>query len=88
MRRQVRPRSAGGMCDRAAAAGGESSCCPRKSKMSDLSLAEYRALAEFRHRLEQFLQRRRRAARDAGLPPMQYQLMLAVKGTPRPRTMK
>jgi DNA-binding MarR family transcriptional regulator len=57
----------------------------RKRKMSDLSLAEYRALAEFRYRLDRFLQRCRRAARDAGLQPMQYQLMLAVKGTPRRR---
>jgi DNA-binding MarR family transcriptional regulator len=53
--------------------------------VSGLSLAEYRALAEFRHRLERFLQRRRRDTRDAGLQPMQYQLMLAVKGTPQRR---
>ena len=51
--------------------------------MANLSAAEYLALAEFRHQLERFLQRRRRAARQAGLQPKQYQLMLAVKGTPK-----
>lgn len=49
--------------------------------MAKLSAHEYLALAEFRHQLERFLQRRRRAAREAGLQPKQYQLMLAVKGT-------
>ena len=53
--------------------------------MSDLSEVEYRALAEFRHQLARFLQHGRRAARDAGLQPLQYQLMLAVKGIPRHR---
>jgi DNA-binding MarR family transcriptional regulator len=52
---------------------------------ADLSAAEYRALAEFRHRLARFLQHRRRAARAAGLQPLQYQLMLAVKGIPKHR---
>ncbi len=53
--------------------------------MAKLSSNEYLALAEFRHQLERFLQRRRRAARLAGLQPKQYQLMLAVKGTPKGR---
>lgn len=53
--------------------------------MAKLSANEYLALAEFRHQLERFLQRRRRAARLAGLQPKQYQLMLAVKGTPKGR---
>lgn len=48
--------------------------------MPKLSAQEYAALAEFRHQLERFLRRRRRAAREAGLQPKQYQLMLAVKG--------
>lgn len=51
--------------------------------MPDLSAADYSALAEFRHQLERFLQRRRRAARQTGLQPKQYQLMLAVKGMPK-----
>ena len=53
--------------------------------MVNLSANEYLALAEFRHQLERFLQRRRRAARQAGLQPKQYQLMLAVKGMPKGR---
>ena len=53
--------------------------------MSDLSPSEYRALAEFRHQLERFLQCRRRTARQAGLQPKQYQLLLAVKGMPKDR---
>lgn len=53
--------------------------------MAKLSTNEYLALAEFRHQLERFLQRRRRAARMVGLQPKQYQLMLAVKGTPKGR---
>ena len=51
--------------------------------MSELSALEYRALAEFRHQLERFLQRRRETARQVGLQPKQYQLMLAVKGMPK-----
>lgn len=42
-------------------------------------------MAEFRHRLARFLQHGRRAARDAGLQPLQYQLMLAVMGIPKHR---
>ncbi len=53
--------------------------------MANLSVNEYLALAEFRHQLERFLQRRRRAARQVGLQPKQYQLMLAVKGMPKGR---
>ena len=49
-------------------------------RLPKLSAQEYAALAEFRHQLERFLRRRRRAAREAGLQPKQYQLMLAVKG--------
>lgn len=51
--------------------------------MASLSASDYAALAEFRHQLERFLNRRRRAARMAGLQPKQYQLMLAVKGMPK-----
>jgi DNA-binding MarR family transcriptional regulator len=52
-------------------------------KLASLSASDYAALAEFRHQLERFLNRRRRAARMAGLQPKQYQLMLAVKGMPK-----
>lgn len=50
--------------------------------MTELSAAEYRALAEFRHQLQRFLKRRNRAALDAGLHPQQHQLMLAIKAMP------
>lgn len=46
----------------------------------DLNGGEYRALAEFRFRLRQFLHFSERAARAAGLEPQQHQLLLAVKG--------
>lgn len=47
-----------------------------------VSRAEYEALAEFRYQLAGFLRRRRSAARDAGIEPQQYELLLAVKGLP------
>jgi len=45
-----------------------------------LSLAEYQALARFRHALRVFLRFSEDAARRAGLTPAQHQLLLAVKG--------
>ena len=48
----------------------------------------YRAMAEFRYQIRRFLRFSERAAREAGLEPQQYQLMLVVKGMPngdRPR---
>ncbi len=48
----------------------------------------YRAMAEFRYQIRRFLRFSEYAAREAGLEPQQYQLMLAVKGLPdkeRPR---
>jgi len=46
----------------------------------ELSVAEYRALAEFRYELRRFLHFSERAARAAGLEPQQHQLLLALKG--------
>lgn len=46
------------------------------------TLAEYRALAEFRYQLRSFLSFSERAARAAGLEPQQHQLLLATKGLP------
>jgi len=46
------------------------------------SAAQYRALAEFRYRLRQFLSFSEDAARSAGLAPQQHQLLLALKGLP------
>jgi DNA-binding MarR family transcriptional regulator len=43
---------------------------------------EYRALAELRHRIRRFLQEGDDVARNAGLEPQQYLLLLAVRGLP------
>ncbi|HXJ87873.1 MAG TPA: MarR family transcriptional regulator [Candidatus Binatia bacterium] len=56
--------------------------------MRKLSLADYRALAEFRYQIREFLSFSDRAVQAAGLERGQYQLMLAIKGMPegiRPR---
>ena len=42
----------------------------------------YRAMAEFRYQIRRFLRFSEHAAREAGLEPQQYQLLLAVKGLP------
>ncbi len=47
-----------------------------------LSLADYRALAEFRYQIRRFLGFSERAARRSGLEPRQHQLLLALKGLP------
>jgi DNA-binding MarR family transcriptional regulator len=39
-------------------------------------------MAEFRYQIRRFLRFSEHAAREAGLEPQQYQLMLAVKGLP------
>jgi DNA-binding MarR family transcriptional regulator len=44
--------------------------------------ADYRTLAEFRHRIRDFLATSAQAARSAGLEPEQFQLLLAVRGMP------
>lgn len=41
---------------------------------------DYRALAEFRRALRRFLSFSEAAARDAGLTPVQHQLLLAIRG--------
>lgn len=48
----------------------------------DFAASEYRALADLRYRIRQFLQFSEEAARDAGVEPQQHQLLLAVKGLP------
>jgi DNA-binding MarR family transcriptional regulator len=42
----------------------------------------YAALAEFRHRLREFLAFSEEAAQAAGLHPQQHQMMLAIAGAP------
>ena len=44
--------------------------------------SEYRGLAELRHRLRRFLQEGDVTAREAGLEPQQYLLLLAIRGLP------
>jgi DNA-binding MarR family transcriptional regulator len=46
------------------------------------SHSRYRALAEFRYHIRQYLQFSDQSAKAAGLEPKQYQLLLAVRGLP------
>jgi len=50
---------------------------PTKGKPND---SAYRALAEFRYHIRRYLQFSDQNAKDAGLEPKQYQLLLAIKG--------
>ena len=52
----------------------------REAHDRPLADADYRALAEFRHQLRQFLLFSEGAARRAGLAPRQHQALLAIKG--------
>lgn len=45
-----------------------------------MTAAEFRALAEFRYQIRIFLNGSEVAARDVGLEPQQYMLMLALRG--------
>jgi len=47
---------------------------------------EYRGLAELRYRLRRFLQEGDATARQAGLEPQQYLLLLAIRGLPEEQT--
>jgi DNA-binding MarR family transcriptional regulator len=49
---------------------------------ADLSLADYRLLAEFRFLLARFLAFSAKAAHKAGVAPRQHQALLAIKGHP------
>jgi DNA-binding MarR family transcriptional regulator len=51
----------------------------------EISIAEYRALAEFRYRLRRFLRFSEQVAHKFGLEPQQHQLLLALKGLPEGR---
>src|SRR6266581_8495165 len=51
----------------------------------DLSIADYRALAEIRFQIRHFLHFSEQAAREEGLVPQQHQLLLALKGLPAGR---
>ena len=47
-----------------------------------VSVAEYRQIAEFRHRIRQFLHFSEEVARTNNIEPQQHQLLLAIKGLP------
>jgi DNA-binding MarR family transcriptional regulator len=56
--------------------------------MKKLTLADYRAMAEFRFQIRKFLHFSDQAVEAAGLERGQYQMLLAIKGLPegtRPR---
>lgn len=48
----------------------------------DLTLHDYRELAEFRCQLRQFLRFSETRARELGIEPQQHQALLALKGLP------
>jgi DNA-binding MarR family transcriptional regulator len=50
--------------------------------MNDLSLEEYRSLADFRYQIRRFLGFSEEQVRAAGMEPQQHQLLLAIKGLP------
>jgi DNA-binding MarR family transcriptional regulator len=50
--------------------------------MKDLSLEEYRALAEFRYQVRRFVAFSEEHVRAFGMEPQQHQLLLAIKGLP------
>ena len=54
----------------------------RRSTKPDVTLADYRALAEFRYELRRYLALSDQAARFAGLHPGQYRFLLMLKGLP------
>ena len=51
---------------------------------TDLSDADYRALADFRYQIRRFLHFSEAAAKAAGLEPQQHQLLLALCGDKHP----
>ena len=53
-----------------------------KQVPSNLKLADYQAIAEFRYQIRRFLRFSEDASRTVGLEPQQHQLLLAVKGMP------
>jgi DNA-binding MarR family transcriptional regulator len=53
-----------------------------KKDARDLSKAEFEALAHFRYQLRRFLRFSEEVTRKRGVTPLQYQLMLQIKGFP------
>ena len=54
----------------------------KPSNKAEVTLADYRALAEFRYQLRRYLALSDQAARSAGLHPGQYRFLLILKGLP------
>ena len=50
--------------------------------MKDLTIEEYRALAEFRCQIRRFMGFSEEQVRAAGMEPQQHQLLLVIKGLP------
>ncbi|MES3014150.1 MAG: MarR family winged helix-turn-helix transcriptional regulator [Pseudomonadota bacterium] len=55
---------------------------PRAAQPKPLTKADYESLSEFRHQLRRFLRFSEDAAQSEGLTPLQYQLLLHIKGFP------
>jgi DNA-binding MarR family transcriptional regulator len=55
---------------------------PRGSRKSLLTQEQIRALANFRYELRRFLRYSEQLTRRSGLTPLQYQLLLQIKGLP------
>jgi DNA-binding MarR family transcriptional regulator len=53
-----------------------------KSEKKSMTLRQYRALADFRYELRRFLRYSEQVTRRSGLTPLQYQLLLQIKGYP------
>ena len=54
----------------------------KASRQDDVTLSDYRALAEFRYQIRRYLAFGEQAVKAAGLRSRQYQLLLALKGLP------
>src|SRR5207237_6127749 len=55
---------------------------PMPKRSTDVTVEDYRALAEFRYQLRLYLALSDHAARSAGLHPGQYRFLLTLKGLP------
>ena len=54
----------------------------KTEKQTKITIADYRALAEFRYQIRRFLHFSEQTARSFGIEPQHHQLLLAVKGLP------
>jgi DNA-binding MarR family transcriptional regulator len=54
----------------------------RSSKQAAVTKRQYEALADFRYRVRRFLRYSEQITRKHGMTPLQYQLLLQIKGYP------